>query len=232
MTDANLTVINPEPMVVTVPPPDQELLERVKGFAEAAGKLVVSDAKSRDGAALQLREVATLSTLIDKNRKERTKVLDDKKKEYMEAYRPAEKLLADARAALTNTLTAYDREQERLRREEQARLDREAEKERAKLARQADRAAAKGDMAKAMDLDTQAATTAAPVVPVLAKAEGLSTRTVWKFAIIPNQEHQIPREFCKPDETAIRKYVEALKERAVIPGVRIYSEETTVVRGL
>lgn len=228
ITETALTNI-PE-MVVTLPSPDHDLIRAVSTFAEAAGKLVVSDVASRDGAAVQLREVATLAGLLDKNRKERTTVLDRKKTEIMDTYRPAEALLASARASLQSRIQAFEREQARLRAEEQARLEREAERERARLARQAERAAGKGDMAKAIELDTRAATTAAPVAPSVPKVGGVSTRKVWKFEIV--NAALIPPKYLMPDEKMIAGVVKAMGSATDIPGVRVWSEEEMAVRKL
>lgn len=220
------------PRTLTIAPPDRLLIRRVIDFAHQAMKLVVSDDASRAGASQQLREVATLAALVEKSRKERTAPLDREKADLMRGYRPAEEELADARRALDKQISTYDNEQEQRRRVEQARLDREAEKERAKLQKAAERAAAKGDIAKAVQLDSQAQTTVAPTLPSIPRDEGVFRRTDWKFAIIPEREHEVPREFCRPDEATIRKYVNAMKDRAQIPGVRIWPEETTIVRRL
>lgn len=68
----------------------------------------------------------------------------------------------------------------------------------------------------------------APDVPVAARAEGLSLSVVWKFAII--NANALPREYLKPDEVKIGRIVRALKSQAQIPGVRIWSEKTTVTK--
>lgn len=54
-------------------------------------------------------------------------------------------------------------------------------------------------------------------------AKGGTTRTTWKFNI--TEEALLPREFLMPDEKAIRAYINAKKDRAAIPGVRIWSEK-------
>lgn len=54
-------------------------------------------------------------------------------------------------------------------------------------------------------------------------AKGGTTRTTWKFDI--TDESLLPREFLMPDDKAIRAYINAKKDRAQIPGVRIWSEK-------
>ena len=58
------------------------------------------------------------------------------------------------------------------------------------------------------------------------KIEGLHFRRYWKAQIV--DENKIPREFLKPDEVAINDYVSKNKDKASIPGVRIYFEDRPV----
>jgi KTSC domain len=60
------------------------------------------------------------------------------------------------------------------------------------------------------------------------KIDGLSSRKNWTFRI--SDEAQIPREFLMPDEGAIRQVVRALKNKANIPGVEVYCEDSVAVR--
>jgi hypothetical protein len=60
---------------------------------------------------------------------------------------------------------------------------------------------------------------------VTAPIDGVSGVEVWTFAITDGA--LIPRQFLMPDEKAIKAYVTANKERALIPGVRVYSEVQT-----
>ncbi len=58
------------------------------------------------------------------------------------------------------------------------------------------------------------------------KIEGLHFRRYWKNEIV--NPAKLPREFLKPDEAVINKYVSDNKEKAVIPGVRVYFEDKAV----
>lgn len=214
---------------IQIPAPDRDLIANVSRFAESAAKLVVTDAASRNGAAEQLREVATFAKLVDDNRKQRTKILDDKKREIMGAYRPLEDALIRARTVLTSAITTFDRAEAQRLREEQARLDREAEKRRAVLEARAEKYAEKGNIAKAVELEAQAQMVPNAVVASEPKAKGVSTREVWKFEIV--SEKSLPAEFLMPNEAKIRAYVNAMKGDGAIPGVRIWREDAVVVRG-
>lgn len=58
------------------------------------------------------------------------------------------------------------------------------------------------------------------------KIEGLHFRRYWKAQIV--NANKIPREFLKPDEVAINEYVSRNKEKAVIPGVKVFFEDKPV----
>lgn len=60
------------------------------------------------------------------------------------------------------------------------------------------------------------------------KVEGVSSRRNWSFRII--DEAQLPREYLMPNESAIRQVVKALKDKANIPGVEVYCEDSVAVR--
>ena len=226
MSDTDLTIITD---TVLVPRPDHDLIANVTRFAEAATKLVVTDAGSRNGAAAQLQEVATFARLVEANRKERTRILDEKKKEVMDAYRPLDTLLGTARSVLTQAITSFDRAEALRIREEQARLDREAEQRRAKLEERDEKWAERGNVAKAVELEAQAQMVPNAVVAAPPKAKGVSGRETWKFEVV--NEKAIPSQFLMPDEGKIRAYVNAMKGDAEIPGVRIWREDALVVRG-
>jgi hypothetical protein len=71
------------------------------------------------------------------------------------------------------------------------------------------------------------------VIPVVLqkevpKVDGVSSRKNWTFRI--RDEAQIPREFLMPNEAAIRQVVRALKDKAKIPGIEVYCEDSVAVR--
>lgn len=66
------------------------------------------------------------------------------------------------------------------------------------------------------------------VAPVKVETDGMFMRTNWKWQI--ENADLIPNEFMVPDEKKIEKYVKAMKESGKIPGVRIYSVQTPIIR--
>ncbi len=211
---------------------DSILVESVIKFADRAKSLVVSDQASYQGANAALREVATLAKRVDERRNERTKPIDETKREIMEFFRQGEDVLKGARAALEQQIRAYGDEQRRIAAEQQRKANEAAEKERRRIEQVAAKAAERGDMERAVAHAERAATVAAPVIAApVTKAEGVSTRTIWLFEVTDFM--QLPANYLTADLKAIQGVVDALKANAPrsIPGIRVWSEERTVVRG-
>ncbi len=145
----------------------------------------------------------------------------------------AEAPLTEAEGIIKRTLVAWTAEQERLRLEEQRRLEaiaRQREEE-ARLA-EALAAEAAGDTDEAAALMEEAVTVQAPAVilpPASPKVAGISYREVWKFRIV--DAAKVPREYLTIDETKIGGVVRALKGAANIPGVQVYSDRIASASG-
>lgn len=65
-------------------------------------------------------------------------------------------------------------------------------------------------------------------IPPKAAAPGTSLRARWVFEV--ENETLIPRAFLMVNEARIRSFVSAMKDQAVIPGVRIWKEQTLAVK--
>lgn len=168
--------------------------------------------------------------------KRRQKVIDDrlepeKKKAYV-AYMAWNDLIKELKAPLLareafdkKEMAAWDAEQERIRREEEKRLQAEARKreEEARLAA-AIEAEQHGEKEEAEAIINEKPAYVPPVVLPKAtpKVQGISYRDNWTFRI--TDPNKIPREYMVPNETAIRKVVSALKDKANIPGVEVFNE--------
>ncbi|MFZ5989850.1 MAG: hypothetical protein ACOYWZ_22365 [Bacillota bacterium] len=137
--------------------------------------------------------------------------------------------LLPAKNALNKEMIAYRAELKRKADEEEVRLREEAkqkaEEDRLMAALEAE---ADGDKMTAEAILDETVI----VEPVKSietpKPQGVQFRTTWDFEIIAPS--LIPREYLIPDTVAIRKVVNALKDKANIPGVRIFSV-TSVGRG-
>lgn len=134
----------------------------------------------------------------------------------------------DMDTKLKKQATDYRIEQNRIASEaaEQERQRRQREIENDRIA-QAEAAEAKGATVLAEKLlSTPVATPKVEEKPVIEKGfAGASARKAWKFEI--EKAADVPREFLCPDEKAIGEYVRKNKDKAAIPGVRIYSVDGT-----
>jgi hypothetical protein len=152
--------------------------------------------------------------------------MDAAKQEVLDQERAADAPLKEAEALLSPQIIAWNREQERLRQEEENRLREEARKQeeerRLQEAILAEQAGQKEEAEAIMDTPVQVAPVVVPKsVP---KVAGMSIRENWKFKI--TNERLIPREYLKVDEVKIGQVVRALKSATNIPGVEVYNEGT------
>ena len=138
--------------------------------------------------------------------------------------------LENAEDTLKRICLDWRTSEEKKRREEERRLQAEADerarKEREKLEKRA--ASVKTEEKKA-ELLERAAEIAAPVIaiPVQAVSEGSSFRKVWKARIV--DEKAVPREWMVVNEKAIQAHARNTKGSVAIPGVEFYAEESLAV---
>jgi len=169
-------------------------------------------------------------------------------REIQEKWDKHAKPLKDAEKTYKDGIAAYYREQEKIRLEaekEQLRIAREFEEkerlEREKLEKEkrekAEAAIKAGDLdayQKIVDKPTPEPEVEPspepfnppPAAPALAK--GTSIRKNWKYEII--DPSKIPVEYMKIDEVKIGQYVRVMKEKAAIPGVKVWSEDVISAR--
>lgn len=124
-----------------------------------------------------------------------------------------------------------ERKNYRIEQERKARIaaDRKAEELRKLQAKELTQEAKKleraGDVETATVLREQAKTMPAPAVPVAAavtKQAGSVLKASWKFAV--ENEAIVPHEYFTLDESKIRRVVNALGDKANIPGVTVWQE--------
>lgn len=137
----------------------------------------------------------------------------------------AEAPLIEAENIIKPALAAYDREQERIRREEEERqreIARQAEEER--RLREAEQAEKEGRNEEAQAI-IEEPVYVPPVVleRTTPKVQGISMQKVWKFRIV--NPALVPRDYMTPDQVKIGGVVRATKGSIQIPGVEIYSDD-------
>lgn len=206
-----------------IPP---ELKQAVERFVEQSKSLVIGDQQSFDGAVLQRREVATLQKQLAQTKLNATRPLNDALKYVRDQFTELDQSLTSADIQLRNATAIWTRQQAEARLKAQEEVDRKAAAERARLEKRAEAAIAKGDTVKAAVLEERAEAVVAPIIPPVPKAEGISTREVWRFTVVDFDA--IPRQYLIPDEKQIGAIVRASKAKTNIPGIEVYSEETDV----
>ncbi|MBR8362140.1 hypothetical protein KDW55_02255 [Burkholderia sp. AU19243] len=157
-----------------VPRPEDALFKGAERALASAKVFEVDCDEVRDLAVQDLTKVKGLQKELEAKRKGITQPIDAAKKAVMDLFRAPTDYLDQAEALLKKAIQTYDREQERLRIAEQARLEEAARQERARLEqeaaareaaaqaeaqaiqRQAEQAAAAGDVEAAARLNAEA----------------------------------------------------------------------------
>jgi transcriptional regulator of heat shock response len=152
--------------------------------------------------------------------------MDAAKQEVLDQERAADAPLKEAESWLSPQIITWNREQERIRQEEEARLREIARKEEEERQLQEAILAEQSGQKEEAEAIISAPVQAAPVVvpKAVPKVAGMSIRDNWKFRI--TNEKLIPREYLKVDEVKIGQVVRAMKSAANIPGVEVYNEGT------
>ena len=145
-------------------------------------------------------------------------------KEATEQRNRFAKPLTNAEAMVKSKMQEYDREQQRIADEAQAKIDAQARKEREEAELRAKNWEAKGNTVKAEQIRLQAESKPVPVVKkAVPKTEGIKYITDWKYEII--DINLIPKEYWTVDESKIARVVKATKGTLQILGLKIYSEK-------
>lgn len=192
---------------------------------ERALEIVVTDSQSYANAAQFLLDIKDKRKFLDNEFEDSITAAHEAHKKVLALKRKATDGLDEAERIVKPKIATYLAEEEKKRRDEEARLQAEAQKraetEALELAAAAEKA---GDHAEAEAIINDPVV--APVLvlqPTTPKVSGIAMRKKWTFRIV--NAALLPREYLTPDEQAIRKVVEALKDKANIPGVRVFCED-------
>lgn len=222
----------------TIDAPDRDVATEALAWPARAAAVTITDADSYAGACGLLLGIKDLRAKVAETFDPHIKRAHEAHKALLKEKQDAEAPLAIAERTIKGLITDYDREQERIRVEEQRRRDDEAR-------RQAETETL--ERAAAMELEGQAygddalvaeahAIVEAPVAPLPAvpvakavpKVAGVSLRKTWGFRIV--DPSKVPDSYKVIDETKIRGVVRSLGPAANIPGVQVF-ETTQVAAG-
>ena len=150
-----------QPLVnLQVPQPEQALFKAATAALSMAKVYTIDSPEVRDLAARELTKIKGLQKDVEAKRKSITQPIDAAKKAVMDLFRAPTDYLDQAEVLLKQAIQGYDREQERKRIAEQARLEELARQERARM--EAEAAAAEAvAQAEAQEIQQQAAQAAA-----------------------------------------------------------------------
>jgi len=139
--------------------------------------------------------------------------------------KPLEKL----EAVVKDAVKRYDEEQERKRKEEEAAIQGKLNEERESILRKLE-IAKRADTRAALAAKLETLDAIEVSVPSrVEKTEGEYTVEVWKWEVV--DAAAIPREYLVPDEKRIAGVVRVMKGETRIPGVKVWSEKETRIRG-
>ena len=233
--------------LVTFPltPEDHELVAFASSFLATATVIKIATPEEAQAAIDQTRQVKECGKTIEEIRKGYTVPLDERKKFYMDFFRPAADVLVKAESLLKGALTTFTQDQARIaaaaaaesRRLEQIERDRQAAEQQsaAALLEKSEEAAAAGNYEEAEALEQQAAEQqsaaapiAVPVTYVAEKLKGASTKKVWKCRVV--DASLVPDQFKTINEKALDAYAKTMKQDAKVPGVEFYPEDSLAIR--
>ncbi|MDH5511483.1 MAG: hypothetical protein OEZ32_14175 [Nitrospinota bacterium] len=188
-------------------------------------------------AGEQLTRIKHAAKQLEDLRLSLTRPLDESKKRIMAMFARPKDDLAGAEARLKRGMVAFNAEQDRLRREAEARLRAEAEAEERRLEthRKAalDKAIEAGDEKKAEEIVNAPAPE--PVAPVAVpqamppKVAGVSTRMLWTWKI--TDQDKIPREYLLVNESMLTALAKSGKGAVKVPGVEFYQVPSIAAGG-
>ena len=209
--------------------------EEAPAILKKAEAVVIFNQDQYEGANSVLKTVKGKYRDLDSIRKEITKPLDQAKRVVMDLFREPLETLAKAESIIKRAMITYSDEQDRLRIEEQRKLEAKAraeeERKRKELEERAKKWAAKGNEAKAEELQEQAEDVhvEAPIVaPSIEKPKGVSYRERWHAEV--TDEAKVPREYLMVNIQALNKVAQATKGALKIPGVEFKCEKELASR--
>lgn len=140
--------------------------------------------------------------------------------------------LEQAEGHIKRAVLGYQQEQERIRREHEAKAQEEARKEREKLEARAAKAAEAGKVEKAAELTARADSVVTPLLaPSVPKIAGISTRVTYKATVIDKMAliqavaaGKVPMNALDVNMPFLNNQARAMKETLAYPGVKVEQE--------
>ncbi len=218
---------------ITMTPQTAQIIEidnvknvEVKALAlpDQARQVRVIDNPSMEKANGLLMDVRAIRKEIQDTFKPLAEKAHQAHKAILEQQKKTEAPLVEAEGILKAQIKSYMDEVERLRREEERRLQEIARKEEEeRRIAEALQAEAEGNKEEAEAILEEPAYIPMPTVKAdIPKVDNRLFRKVWKFKVVDIKK--IPIQYLVPDMVKIGGVVRAMKDKTDIPGIQIYEE--------
>jgi hypothetical protein len=185
-------------------------------------------------AADELMAAKAKARQLDDLRRSMTRPRGEAKQRIMDFFRPAVEFLQQTEASYKGAMMRWHGEQERLRREEEARQREAARTERERLYAEAQAAADAGHPDEADAISETEKLIPMPIVPpTVEKISGVSTRKVWRAEVIDKlalikavAAGRVPEALLEVNMVVLNAQARALKSAMNYPGVKAVAEGT------
>jgi len=230
---------------------------KVLKIAAIASEVTISTQNQYEDGADMLKAIKAKAKQLDTSRKAITIPIDQAKKAVMDLFRRPLEMLADAEKTIKTAMISFTNEQERIRQEEQTKLEAKAEADRKKKEEQerawrekeeakraeADKLESEGNVEEARKAREQADKAADKaeersfesdnvVAPVAAqnvdKVAGVSYREDWYAEVVDFTV--LKDDFKVADMTKLNKLAKAVKNTMDVPGVVFKSRKILASR--
>jgi hypothetical protein len=188
-----------------------------------AKELVIKNQQEYETAATLGKIIRAKIKELDAMRKKITIPLDSARSAVMQLFKRPLDALEMAQEYTDKGLITYTDEQERIRREQEGKLQREADRKRAELEAKANAAREAGKEGKAEQYLEKANNVVAPVLaPRVEKVQGVAYRELWHAEVVDFAA--LPDAYKLPNMTMLNKHAANVKGQISIPGVKFFSE--------
>lgn len=205
-----------------------------RALVEAKNTAIVSQ-DTYECAAELLKTIKLKGKDLEAKRKEITKPLDVAKKAVMDLFRKPLIMLVDAERIVKKGMVGYITEQERIRKEKEERLRKQAEAEERRkkklLEDRAKKAEAEGNAEKAEELrdKKEEVSVEAPVLADTTETpKGVSYKERWTAEVIDFK--LLPDEYKLSNMSMLNKVAQATKGEVPVAGVKFNSEKEVASR--
>lgn len=175
------------PQSVAIARPEPELVDSADRFLASAraSYAVIKTADEFEAAALDLQSIKGAQKALEAKRTSAVNPLNGVVKTINEWFKKPAEALKAAEDVIKGGMIGFQNEQERIRREQEAKAAEQLRKEREKLEVQAAKAVAKGNVERAEALQASAAAlpTTVEIASAAPRVSGISGRSTWQAAV-------------------------------------------------